>query len=81
MTGRLLPPRVREEFGLPFGRRERLTAEASLTALRATWGLLPGAIRWLPTYRDGVRRVDGTPGRDPVGVVVDRLADLARAWR
>jgi uncharacterized protein (DUF2236 family) len=81
MTARLLPPRLRDEFGLPFGARERITAEGSLAGLRATWWVLPGAIRWLPAYRDGMRRVEGTSGRDPIGVVVDRLAILARAWR
>jgi uncharacterized protein (DUF2236 family) len=81
MTARLLPPRLRDEFGLPFGPLEQAAAEASLAALRATWRLLPGAIRWLPAYRDGVRRVDGRPGRDPIGVLVDRLTRLARAPR
>jgi uncharacterized protein (DUF2236 family) len=81
MTARLLPPRLRGEFGLAFGAREQVTAEASLAALRATWWVLPGAIRWLPAYRDGVRRVEGTRGRDPVGVVVERLVGIARAWR
>src|SRR5262245_5883689 len=74
MTARLLPPRLRHEFGLPFGALERATAEMSLVALRATWWLLPGGLRWLPAYRDGVRRVDGTPGRAPIGVLVDALA-------
>ena len=81
MTARLLAPRLRDEFGLPFGPLERASAETSLAALRATWWLLPGALRWLPAYRDGVRRVDGTPGRDPIGVLVDRLTRLARARR
>jgi uncharacterized protein (DUF2236 family) len=78
MTARLLPPRLREEFALAFGPLEQVTAEVSLAALRATWWLLPGVVRWLPAYRDGVRRVEGTPGRDPVGVLLERLAQLAR---
>jgi uncharacterized protein (DUF2236 family) len=81
MTARLLPPRLRDEFGLPFGPLEQVAAETSLAALRATWWLLPGAIRWLPPYRDGLRRVDGTPGRDPIGVLVNGIALLARALR
>jgi uncharacterized protein (DUF2236 family) len=78
VTARLLPSRLRDEFGLPFGVLERATAETSLAALRATWWLLPGGLRWLPAYRDGVRRVDGTPGRDPIGVLVDQLARALR---
>jgi len=81
MTARLLPPRLRDEFALPFGPLEEAAAEASLAALRSVWWLLPGAIRWLPAYRDAMRRVDGTPGRDPVGALVDRLVILARGLR
>ncbi len=81
MTARLLPPRLRAEFALPFGPLEQAAAEASLGALRATWWLLPGALRWLPAYRDAMRRVDGTPGRDPVGSLLERLARLARGLR
>lgn len=81
MTARLLPPRLRAEFGLSFGPLEEMAAETSLAALRATWWLLPGAVRWLPAYRDGVRRVEGTPGRDPVGALLDHVAQLARGLR
>ncbi len=62
MTARLLPPRLRREFGLPFGALDQVAAEASLAALRSTWWLLPGAVRWLPAYREGMRRVAGTSG-------------------
>ena len=81
ITARLLPPRLREEFGLPFGSVEQALAEGSLGALRATWWLLPGSLRWLPAYRDAMRRLDGRAGRDPIAIVLDRVVRLARGWR
>ncbi len=81
ITARLLPPRLREEFGLPFGSVERALAESSLGALRATWWLLPGSLRWLPAYRDAMRRLDGRTGRDPIGIVLDQVVRLARGSR
>ena len=77
ITARLLPPRLREEFGLPFGSVEQVLAEGSLGALGATWWLLPGSLRWLPAYRDAMRRLDGRAGRDPIGIGSIRSC----AWR
>ena len=81
ITARLLPPRLRDEFGLPFGSVEQALAEGSLGALRAAWWLLPGSLRWLPAYRDAMRRLDGRQGRDPIGIVLDQVVRLARGWR
>jgi uncharacterized protein (DUF2236 family) len=81
VTARLLPPRLRDEFGLPFGPLERSVSEASLAALGGTWWLLPGAVRYLPAYREAERRVAGRPGRDPVGVLLDGLVWLTRGSR
>lgn len=85
MTARLLPPRLRAEFGLGFGPLECAVSETSVAALRASWWLLPASLRYLPAYRDAERRVAGRPGRDPIGAVVDRLVDqlgwLTRASR
>jgi uncharacterized protein (DUF2236 family) len=81
MTARLLPSRLRQAFGLPFGLVEQAMAEASLASLRATWWALPGAIRFLPAYRAAMRRLAGRPGRDPVGEVLDLMVGLARGSR
>jgi uncharacterized protein (DUF2236 family) len=81
MTARLLPPRLRDEFGLPFGPLERFASEASIAALGASWSLLPGAVRYLPAYREAERRLAGRRGRDPVGLLLDRLVELARGSR
>jgi uncharacterized protein (DUF2236 family) len=81
MTAHLLPPRLREEFGLAFGPLERAISETSVAALRASWWLLPGAVRYLPAYREAERRIAGRPGRDPVGILLDQLVWLTRGSR
>ena len=81
VTAHLLPPRLREEFGLAFGTFERAISETSIAALRASWWLLPGALRYLPAYREAERRIAGRPGRDPVGMLLDQLVWLTRASR
>jgi uncharacterized protein (DUF2236 family) len=81
VTAHLLPPRLREEFGLAFGTLERAISETSIAALRASWWLLPGALRYLPAYREAERRIAGRPGRDPVGILLDQLVWLTRASR
>ena len=72
MTARLLPPRLRAEFGLGFGPLERAVSETSLAALRAGWWLLPGSLRYLPAYREAERRVGM---RKPVDAIVDQVVD------
>ena len=71
-----MPPRQREEFGLAFGWVEQTIAESSLGALRAGWWLLPGSVRWLPAYRDAMRRIEGRTGYDPIGSVLDQAVRL-----
>jgi len=78
MTARLLPERLRAEFALEYGPIERAISEASVAWLRASWWLLPGPLRYLPAYREAMRRVAGRPGRDPVGVLLDQLVWLTR---
>ena len=53
----MLPERLREELGLPWGpNRERLLA-ASRTMLRGAIPLLPGIVRDFPPARSAERRV------------------------
>ena len=61
MTAGLLPPRLRQPFGLSFGRAERAIFEASIAALRATYRRLPGRVRYVPSYRITLRRLAGQP--------------------
>jgi uncharacterized protein (DUF2236 family) len=56
----LLPERVREGFGLPWGQRERQYA-ALCRVLHATVPRLPPALRFWPHYRIALRRVAAAP--------------------
>ena len=65
----LLPPRIRDEFGLTWGARERAVAAWLVAGWRGWRPLVPTALRWMPQARAADRRVArrGTrPGRhDP----------------
>jgi len=56
MTAGLLPPRLREEFGLPWGAPQRAAYRALSVTLRSTVPALPPASRFWPHYRTAVRR-------------------------
>ena len=55
----LLPPGLREEYGLAWGRRERRSYEVLRLATRAGLPVLPPALRYWPHYRSALRRLDG----------------------
>src|SRR5262249_17920163 len=76
ITARLMPARQREEFGLAFGWVEQAIAESSLGALRAGWWLLPGPGAGGPASREGMRRIEGGAGSDPIGSVLDQAVRL-----
>jgi uncharacterized protein (DUF2236 family) len=53
----LLPPVVREAFGLPWRRRERLLFRSMALSTRAVVPVLPAPVRYWPHYRTARRRV------------------------
>jgi len=55
----LLPPRLREEFDLPWGLRERAVSAWLVTGFRAWRPLVPTSLRWMPQARAADRRVAG----------------------
>ncbi len=57
MTAGLLPPRLRQGFGLPFGTEERRRFGRSIGTLRRWLPRLPGLVRFLPAYHAARRRV------------------------
>ncbi|HTJ43856.1 MAG TPA: oxygenase MpaB family protein [Kofleriaceae bacterium] len=59
VTAGLLPEKLRDQFGLPFGLREKAEMTALLTAVRAGHRALPRALRYLPAYIDAERRIAG----------------------
>jgi uncharacterized protein (DUF2236 family) len=61
VTASMLPPRLRDDFGLAYGMRERVTSRAVMSAARAAATFTPQVARDLPAYRDARRRVRGLP--------------------
>ncbi|MDP9394320.1 MAG: DUF2236 domain-containing protein [Actinomycetota bacterium] len=55
----ILPPPVREQYGLPWGRRERLAFRVTRHAVRHAVPLLPAGLRYWPHYLVARRRHDG----------------------
>jgi uncharacterized protein (DUF2236 family) len=59
MTAALLPPSLREGFGLRFDERERRLFESSIRALRHIYPRLPVRLRFVPAYVEAERRIAG----------------------
>jgi uncharacterized protein (DUF2236 family) len=59
VTAGLLPEKLRDQFGLPFGLREKAELAAVLAAVRAAHRALPRTLRYLPAYIDAERRIAG----------------------
>lgn len=71
VTAGFLPARLREEYGLPFGVRERATYEAALLAARVGWRLLPRQQRFVPAYLAARERL----GKPIVPSLPERLVE------
>jgi uncharacterized protein (DUF2236 family) len=76
MTAGLLPERVRDDFGLSFGDRERRIYRGSLAALRVAHPVVPDRLRYVPPYLAALRRLEGRSGPDRFGRFLGRLTGL-----
>jgi uncharacterized protein (DUF2236 family) len=72
LTAGLLPPRLRDAYGLSFGRAEALVHAGTLRAVESAWPRLPLRLRFVPEYVEAVRRLEGKPRRDTVGRAVQQ---------
>jgi uncharacterized protein (DUF2236 family) len=81
MTAGLLPERLRNEFGLRFGRAERALFRSSIFAIRRALPLVPRRLRYVPAYVRARRRILGKRGPDPFGALIERIALLPLAPR
>jgi uncharacterized protein (DUF2236 family) len=73
-TASLLPPRLRAEFGLPWGEREEKLTARTIPMLRLAQRNAPKRLRYFPDYVEARRRVRGDAPRDPVGRFLEKLA-------
>ena len=73
-TASLLPPRLRTEFGLPWGEREEKLTARTIPMLRFAQRNAPKRLRYFPDYVEARRRMRGDAPRDPVGRFLEKLA-------
>jgi uncharacterized protein (DUF2236 family) len=73
LTAGLLPERLREGFGLPYGEAERRSAERALAAIRRVYPLLPRRLRYVGPYQEAVGRLAGREGPDAGTRLVNRF--------
>jgi uncharacterized protein (DUF2236 family) len=59
LTAELLPPRLRDAFGLPYGSRERAAAARLRARLRAIYPYLPSRLRHVGPYHEARERIAG----------------------
>ncbi len=73
LTAGLLPGKVREGLGLPFGRKERALFEASVAVVSRAYPRLPARLRYAPAYVKAIRRLEGRREPDRFGELIERL--------
>jgi len=73
VTARLLPPRLREAFGLPYGEAERRQAEAAIAWIRRVYPALPERLRCVGPYHEAKARLSGRCGPDLLTRLTNRL--------
>jgi uncharacterized protein (DUF2236 family) len=59
LTIQILPQRLREEFALPYGERERQAAERAVKWLRRLYPKLPSTMRFVGPYSEARARIRG----------------------
>ncbi len=59
LTVSLLPPRLREQFDLPYGENERQSAARALRRLSRVYPRLPAAVRFVGPYLEALARLQG----------------------
>lgn len=74
MTTGLMPPSLREPFGLRYTRRDAMVFHGSLRTLRRTYPLLPRRLRDVPAYVEAQKRLAGDETPDQFGRTVEKLA-------
>jgi uncharacterized protein (DUF2236 family) len=73
LTARLLPPRLRDEFELPYGPSEKRSAERALGALRRFYPWVPARLRYVAPYHEALARLSGRARPDGVTRALNRL--------
>jgi uncharacterized protein (DUF2236 family) len=73
LTAQLLPPRLRDEFGLAYGRAEQRSAERALRLLRRLYPWMPARFRYVAPYHEACARLAGRDRPDSLTRALNRL--------
>ena len=73
LTSRLLPPRLRDQFGLRFGPAEQRSAERALVAIRRIYPWIPARLRYVAPYQEALARLDGRTRPDTLTRTLNRF--------
>ncbi len=73
ITARLLPPRLREAFGLRYGETERRQADTAIAWVRQVYPVLPDRLRCVGPYLEAKARLSGKQGPDFLTRIANRL--------
>jgi uncharacterized protein (DUF2236 family) len=73
LTAQMLPPRLREGFGLCYGIREQGLADRALTWLGRIYPLLPARLRYVGPYQEAQARLSGRVWPDIGTQMLNRL--------
>ncbi len=73
VTAGLLPPPLRDAYGLTFGPVDRRRAERAIRRLQILHPRLPGKLRYVPTFHRAEARLKGKPAPDIVTRSLEKL--------
>ena len=73
ITARLMPERLREAYGLPYGPAERRTADRAVGWLRRLYPSLPPSLRHVGPYHEAVGRLRGRSSPAPFTRALNRI--------
>lgn len=73
VTARMLPPHLREGFGLPYGEAERRRADRAIALARRAYPVLPARLRQVGPYQEAMARLRGRAGPDAATRALNRL--------
>ncbi len=73
LTASLLPPRLRDAFGLPYGPAELRSVERVLTAFRHVHPWIPARLRYVAPYHEALARLAGRNRPAPLTRLLNRF--------
>jgi uncharacterized protein (DUF2236 family) len=73
LTAQLLPPRLREEFGLSYRPSEQRSAARAVSLLRSFYPWLPSGLRYVGPYHEALARLAGRERPGALTQVMNRL--------